>query len=313
MKKIDKKFFERLNEIYTKTDVEIIKNSMNLQKDIVVFRVNNIKSDKQKVIEALNKNNISFEEVGYIEDAFICRWIPKRKIWDLDIYKNGEIYMQSISSQIPALFFDLKVGDKILDLTAAPGSKTTQIASILKNDVEIIACDNSFVRLEKLKHNLEKQWVEKVEVKKCDVRNISEILKDEKFDKIVADLPCSAEWRINFNNEKSFWFWSEQNIKKNYKLQKDILKSAVELLKVWGELIYSTCTLAPEENEAIVHFLLSNFKDLKIVDIWLDTNLTRPWITKFDWKVFNKQVKKAIRFLPSWDTEWFFIAKFVRV
>jgi 16S rRNA (cytosine1407-C5)-methyltransferase len=126
-------------------------------------------------------------------------------------------------------------------------------------------------------------------------------------------LPCSAEWRINLNNEKTYSFWNEANIKRNYIVQKEILKDIVKLLKVNWILVYSTCTLAPEENEAIVHFLLSNFKELEIEPITLDYKNIRKWITKFWDTIYNKKVDNSLRCLPSEDTEWFFVAKFRKI
>lgn len=312
MKTINKLFWERLSKIYDKNDLELIEYALTIEKP-VTFRINKIKTTQEKIIEELNKNNIKFEILDFNEDCFICEWIQEKVLWDLDIYKNWEIYLQSISSQMPVLFLDLKANDNILDVTSAPGWKTTQMASILQNtQKEITACDNSFIRLEKLKYNIERQAVEKCNILKIDATTLNTQFKEETFDKILADLPCSAEWRINLNKEKTFWFWSEENIKKNYNIQKNILKSVVPLLKKWGTLVYSTCTLAPEENEEIAHFLLSNFKDLEIVDINLNSMLVRNWIKSFKDKVYNKNVIKSKRFLPSHQTEWFFIAKFIK-
>jgi 16S rRNA C967 or C1407 C5-methylase (RsmB/RsmF family) len=126
-------------------------------------------------------------------------------------------------------------------------------------------------------------------------------------------LPCSAEWRINFWVEKTYWFWSEDNIKKNYKLQKEILSSILPILKTGWNLVYSTCTIAPEENEGIVHFLLSNFKNLEIQEIFLDYKNIRNWIASFWNTVYNKNVIKSLRCLPSEETEGFFIAKFKKI
>jgi 16S rRNA C967 or C1407 C5-methylase (RsmB/RsmF family) len=129
----------------------------------------------------------------------------------------------------------------------------------------------------------------------------------------LADLPCSAEWRINLNNEKTYSFWSEKNIKANYYLQREILKSCVPLLKEDWILVYSTCTIAPEENEAIVHFLLSNFPELKIEEISLNSEFTRPGIKAFGKQVYRKDVEKTLRCIPNTTSEWFFIAKFRKV
>jgi 16S rRNA C967 or C1407 C5-methylase (RsmB/RsmF family) len=136
---------------------------------------------------------------------------------------------------------------------------------------------------------------------------------DDYFDVILLDAPCSSEWRINLNIEKIWNNWTMWNITRNYKVQKEILKNNISLLKSGWELIYSTCTLAPEENEAVVHFLLCNYKDLEIVDItsrFGDDFRFKNWIKSFWEVVFKRDVEKSIRALPSEITEGFFVAKF---
>ena len=197
-----------------------------------------------------------------------------------------------------------------MDVTAAPWSKTSQIASILWNSWEIVANDNNQIRIDKLKFTLTRQWVTCAKIIRSDARKLQEKFKKNYFDKILADLPCSAEWRINLNNEKTFWFWKESIFEKNSNLQKEILTSIISLLKPNWVLVYSTCTLAPEENEWIVDYLLANFPELEIEEISLDYENIRPWITNFGKIKFDKNVVKSIRCLPSEETEWFFVAKF---
>ena len=126
------------------------------------------------------------------------------------------------------------------------------------------------IRIDKLNFTLKRQGVTNTNVIKSDVRNIVKHLGETEignFTHILADLPCSSEWRINLNNEKSYIFWDELINKRSYRLQKQILQTVVPLLKAWWDFMYSTCTLSPEENEAVVHFMLSNYPDLELVDI----------------------------------------------
>jgi 16S rRNA C967 or C1407 C5-methylase (RsmB/RsmF family) len=112
------------------------------------------------------------------------------------------------------------------------------------------------------------------------------------------------------HNEKSFAYWNENIVKRNYKIQKEILKNVIPLLEEWWELVYSTCTINPFENEDIVHFVLCNFPEMKLQDIKLDFEFSRPWILKFENKSFKKELYKTVRILPSAINEWFFVAKF---
>lgn len=310
---LDKRFWQRMENIYPSIDIDIIKKWFNSKKRKVSFRINRLKTDWDDVLDVLKEIWLSYSKVDYLDDAYILDNWTEKDLWDLSIFKDWKIYLQSIASQIPVNFLDLKNGDNVLDVTAAPWSKTSQIASILDNSWEIIANDNNAIRIDKLKFTLERQWVKNTKVIKTDATKLSLIYKEYSFDKIVADLPCSAEWRINLNNEKSYSFWNEANIKRNYIVQKEILKNIVNLLKVGWILVYSTCTIAPEENEAIVHFLLSNFKCLEIEPITLDYKYIRKWVTKFWDKVYNKKVENSLRCLPSEDTEWFFVAKFRKI
>ncbi|NDK08377.1 methyltransferase domain-containing protein [Candidatus Gracilibacteria bacterium] len=310
---LDKRFWQRMENIYPSIDIDIIKKGFNSKKRKVSFRINRLKTDGDDVLDVLKEIGLSYSKVDYLDDAYILDNGTEKDLWDLSIFKDGKIYLQSIASQIPVNFLDLKNGDNVLDVTAAPGSKTSQIASILDNSGEIIANDNNAIRIDKLKFTLERQGVKNTKVIKTDATKLSLIYKEYSFDKIVADLPCSAEGRINLNNEKSYSFWNEANIKRNYIVQKEILKNIVNLLKVGGILVYSTCTIAPEENEAIVHFLLSNFKCLEIEPITLDYKYIRKGVTKFGDKVYNKKVENSLRCLPSEDTEGFFVAKFRKI
>jgi len=310
MKQLPKILQERLTEIYSKDEYAIIKDGFSIKKRKTTFRVNNLKSSYSEIIEALQRESIPFSEIPFLADAFILEKWDESTLWNLGIYKSGRIYIQSISSQIPVTFLDLQKWDKVLDITAAPWSKTTQIASILRGNWEIVAVEKNAIRMEKLKHNLKLQKVKNVKLFKKDASKISEDFSDEYFDKILVDAPCGSEWNINLNKENTYKNWEARYIKKNYAIQKSILKDNIKLLKEWGILVYSTCTLAPEENEGIVHYLLCNFPELEICDIELDYEFIKPWIRKF-WKyIYTNGVEKSIRILPNKETWGFFVAKF---
>lgn len=312
MKDLPKKFYQRLENIYSKNDLEIILNWYKTQKRKVSFRVNSIKSTSKEIEKVLSENNISFEKKEFLRDGYILTNWSEKDLWDLDIFKDWKIYMQSISSQIPALFMDLKENSIVLDTTSAPWSKTSQIATYMSNSWEIYANDNNAIRIQKLDFTLKRQWITNTKIIKNDATKLNKVFENETFDAILADLPCSAEWRINLNNEKSFGFWNEENIKKNANLQIEILKSIVPLLKKWWNLVYSTCTLAPEENEEIVLKVLELFPELELCKINLDYENSRVWITKFFDNSYKEIVKSSIRCLPSIESEWFYIAKFIK-
>ena len=313
--KLAKEFLDRLKEIYTVEELEIIEKWFTCENRKTSFRVNALKATDREIIEILKDKGFIVKKVDFLKHGYILENGDKNDLWALDIFKQWKIYLQSISSQIPVDMLDLNDFNKVLDVTAAPGWKTSQASAILKNTWEITAVDNNQIRIDKLNFTLKKQWCRNVDVIKSDARLLLKKNEEykEHFDHIIADLPCSAEWKINIHKEKSYGFWAMSVIKKNYHLQKDILKSILPLLKNNWTIIYSTCTLAPEENEAVVHMLLSNFPELQMQEIKLESQYAKPWISSFWKNVYRKDVTKSIRILPSDETEWFFIAKFKKI
>ncbi len=312
--KLDKEYKERLNLIYSKKEIEIISKWFKTKKKLVTFRVNQIKINNLYIENYLKEKWLKIEKISYLNNAYkLIDWI-ERDLWKLNIYKKWFIYIQWISSQLPVLFLDTKKEDKILDPSSAPGSKVSQISSEINNYWEILAIDNNKIRVDKLNFNLKRLWVTNTKVLKWDSSRIDLSTYQEYFDKIIFDAPCSSDWRFNLNIEKTYKYWKTDLVKRNYKLQKYILKNIIKTLKKWGTLIYSTCSLSPEENEGIVHFLLCNFKELEIVDIISKLNIKniKTWITRFWNIVYKKDVSKSIRILPNEDMEWFFIAKFIK-
>ena len=320
MKRLDKSFLEKLELIYSKSELKIIEDGFN-NPNPTIFRVNTLKTDYDAV-QNLIDYGFEVEKVDFLENAYKITKTWKLKLSDLKSFKKGYIYLQWITSQIPVELVELPEdisNFKVLDLTSAPGWKTTQMSARMNNSWSIIANEKSPVRLEKLKFTVNKQEASNVEIVKFDANSLKNSFEEGFFDVIIADLPCSAEWRINFEKEKSYKYLEKDWInKRNYKSQQGILKNTVNLLKSWGQLIYSTCTLDPTENEWIVNYLLFEFPELEIADIseyfdkkWLK-EISKAWILKYKKQVYKPEVAKSYRILPSKNTEWFFVTKFIK-
>jgi len=197
MQNLPAEFIHRLEKIYSKEDLDIVKSWFQTNRPLSI-RVNTLKTNNENIEKELNKLNINFEKISFLENWYILLNIEKKDIWKTEIYKNWEIYLQNISSQIPALVLWVKEGENILDLTAAPWSKTTQISALMNNTWSILACEKNAIRMDKMKYNIKKLGCKNIETYKWDVRNLAKYLKENKkdilFDRIIADLPCSAEW-----------------------------------------------------------------------------------------------------------------------
>jgi len=221
----------------------------------------------------------------------------------------GYYYIQELSSMMPILALQLSQKNALLDIAASPGSKTTQASALMENRGVIIANDISIGRISILAANLEKIGCTNVIVTRHDGVVLCEKLKklNFKFDKILADVPCSGEGNIR-NNPKTFKIWSLKAVQKLSKMQKKLASSALKLLKPGGEMLYSTCTHSPEENECVVQHLLDNFR-VAVQDIKLPIK-TRSGLTEWQNYTFSSELKKARRIYPQDNnTEGFFLCK----
>lgn len=154
----------------------------------VTLRINTIKTNKENVINALKTNEISFRDVLWYEDALVIDSKDEKDIRNLEIYKNGEIYLQSLSSIMSPLVLDPRPGENILDMAAAPGGKTTEMVALSNNKAMITACEKNKIRAERLKYNLDKQGASRVSLMMKDARRLDDFFS---FDKILLDAPCS--------------------------------------------------------------------------------------------------------------------------
>ena len=279
---------EKIIEQYGETLSKKIINGYVEKK--TTLRVNTLKSTNLKVKENLRKNDINFEDVSWNENALIIESMEE-KIRALELYKNGEIYLQSLSSMIPPLVLAPKPQENILDMTAAPGGKTTEISAITNNEAYITACEKNKIRLERLKYNLQKQGAKYVNVMQKDARNLDDFLK---FDKILLDAPCSGSGTENVFENK----FTKELILRLAKTQEALLKKALKIVKKGGEIVYSTCSILEQENENILKNVLKGYK-YEIIPIKISEEIeTLP--TKID---------GTICICPTEYFEGFFIAK----
>lgn len=264
------------------------------------IRVNTLKTTAKELKEKLD--DYEFRQVPWCREGF---WIkgPRTDLGNLMEHSLGYFYVQEAASMIPPVVLEPTEKDIVLDLAAAPGSKTTQMASLMKNHGLIIANDIKYERLKALSINLER----------CGVLNTVVTLRSNysfremKFDKILLDAPCSGSGAIR-KSLKTLKIWNPHMLIKLSNDQKRLLLNAFDSLKENGTLVYSTCSIDPEENEAVIDFLLRN-RDAKLEKIDLEINKSEV-ILDYDKRHFNDEIKKCLRIWPQDnDTEGFFAAK----
>ncbi len=266
----------------------------------VSLRVNTIKSNIDKVKEELSKKSIEFQDVTWNKDALILNNANEKLIQELDIYKNGEIYMQSLSSMLPPIILEPEPNIDILDMAAAPGGKTTQIAALSKNEAHITACEINAIRLERLKYNIDKQGATCVYVMKKDARTIDDFFS---FDKILLDAPCSGSGTLDIKDINLKKKFTSKLIEKSVSSQIALLKKAIKILKKGGELVYSTCSILAQENEDILEKVLKG-TNAQIVPITLEDKGI---------PILPVKIKGTVCVCPNELYEGFFIAKIMKV
>lgn len=309
---LPKQFLDRLAEIIPNRNFVSVLTSFCTKKP-TSFRTNLLKTTTGTLYDALTKQGFSLQTVPWYNDALLLKDRKQKELTTLDLYTNGYFYVQSLSSMIPALIVDPKPDERVCDLTAAPGSKTTQMAMMMKNKGEIFANDISRFRLYKLEANLRIQGVTNTKILKMPGQLLWEHFP-EYFDKTLVDVPCTLEGRFFCDSPKTFRDWTPRKSKVLSWLQRLLLRSAVSATKTGGSIVYSTCTLEPEENEAVIDWILKKEHGALIVEkITVPRLDMHHGISQWRSKQFTSQVQQTIRILPSETMEGFFVAKLRKI
>jgi 16S rRNA (cytosine1407-C5)-methyltransferase len=273
------------------------------------LRVNTLKTTKEALEQSFQASHITLTPVPWFPGAYIVNDTPLRTLTELDTYKEGHFYVQSLSSMIPALILDPKPEERVLDLCAAPGSKTTQMAAMMGNTGTILASDNSRLRIYKLDANLKMQGVTNTTVLFASGQAIWEQYP-ESFDKTLVDVPCSMEGRISTLDPITYEQWSTGKIKELAGRQRWLLRSAISATKPGGTIVYSTCTMAPEENENIIDWILKKEQGKVVLeDIHIEHLSYTPGLSVYKEKHYDDTMTKTMRIYPSASMEGFFVAK----
>lgn len=229
------------------------------------LRVNTLKATADEVAEALAAAGIAYERAPWYDDAFILDGaVRERVVWDLPIYQNGAIYLQSLSSMLPPLALAPRAGADVLDMCAAPGGKTSQMAALAHGAAHLTACEMSAPRAEKLSYNLNKLGARNVNVMRVDARKLDEFFS---FDQVLLDAPCTGTGTYRTGDERAPKRMTKQLLAKTTRSQHALLDRALTVLKPGGTLVYSTCSILPQENDDQVAAALKKHRDCKLVPL----------------------------------------------
>lgn len=249
MEQIPELLLQLLQKQYTEKEVNKILEGYQTKRE-TTLRVNTLKATVEEIKQILQSKKIEFEQMPWYPEAFVLRNIQETEIEKWKIYEQGKVYLQSLSSMLPVLLLEPKKNVDILDMAAAPGGKTTQLAALTQNTANITACEMNKMRAERLKYNIEKQGASSVYVMVTDSRKLDSYFS---FDQILLDTPCSGSGTITVGERRKF---TKEWLEKINHTQFTLLQKAISLLKPGGTMVYSTCSILSCENEEIVKKVL---------------------------------------------------------
>ncbi|UCF71376.1 MAG: NOL1/NOP2/sun family putative RNA methylase [candidate division WOR-3 bacterium] len=271
------------------------------------FRVNTLKARREQILGFLD--DLHPHEFSFWPNAFS---VDERRALGNHITHNlGLIYVQEVASMVPVIVLDPQPGEIVLDLCAAPGSKATQIAESMANLGLIVANEVNRKRMRGLIHNIKRCGVMNEVIISLNGQKLYRTFPDY-FDRVLVDAPCSAEGTIR-KSKAVLSHWGVRNIERMSRIQIGLAVSGFRSLRPGGVMVYSTCTIAPEENEMVISYLLRKFPDAEVLPVRVARLKMRPGVTQWQDVAFDPRVGQCARILPQDnDTAPFFVAKIAK-
>jgi len=301
--------FQKTYELPIKKSVKLISKRWIDSKDLSEIIKSTISEERD-----LSEPAFSFQWKKYTDVLFATRkqWLKSDSLWNHFLHQAWLIYVQEMAASLSVQMLWIEPWDKVLDMCAAPWWKSIQIADKL-DDWFLISNEPDSWRKKALESNIYRCWKYNVWIIQQDGCEIWKLLP-EFFDKVLVDAPCSGEW-MQYKSWKKVWQRDEKKSQKLSQLQTQLLISWLESLKIWWELVYSTCTTNPLENECVISVVLEKYWDsIELLPVPLDEK--SDWISTWrETEILNPEyAKKVARLWPhvQW-TGWFFIAKFRKV
>ncbi|MHA1916821.1 MAG: RsmB/NOP family class I SAM-dependent RNA methyltransferase [Candidatus Ranarchaeia archaeon] len=292
----------KLNSFLDSVEVKELLDSLSEELPQYI-RINTLKVSNEEVIQRLSLNEISLEEIKDVPYGF--KVSGEKSAGSLHEYLYGYYYVQSKASMLPPIALDPQQNEIILDMAAAPGGKTTHISQLMENSGILVATDIISNKLEIIQNHLWRMGISNTVLVKGDSRDF--LRSKPQFDRVLLDAPCTGSGIPNpIKNQKRN---STINISYSSQLQSQLMDAAVAVLKPEGVLVYSTCSLFPEENELIVDTTLRRYPNLELVDLPFKSG--DPGFTNIYGRDLIETLKKTRRFYShKHDTIGFFISKF---
>ncbi len=301
-------FLNRLEQIVAPADLPCVLTTFR-EKPPLTLRVNTLKVSEESACRELAAAGFELTVPRGIAGAFILKRGDLRALEKTTLFERGALYVQGLSSMLPVIVLAPQPGETLLDMAAAPGSKTTQMAMQMSNTGKIVANDLSRSRFFKLKANLARQGITNTDTKLGPGEMLGHRYP-ESFDRVLLDAPCSGEGRFHYSDPESFSMWKVSKLRGLASRQKSLFYSGFHALKPGGVMVYATCTFAPEENEGILDWAFEKFGDqMELVAIHFEFANARSGLQSWKGKAFDSRVQQAVRIIPDGLMEGFFFAK----
>lgn len=235
----------------------------------------------------------------------------KRAVTESAPHAAGEVYVMNASSLIPALALDPRPGEDILDVCSAPGGKAAHIAALTGNQARLRVNDSLKPRIRKLQEVIELLKVDVVSVTDHPGQYLDKLVTED-FDRILLDAQCSGEGMADLGRPDALRFWSLERVEQMSRLQQRMLVAAFKRLRPGGVLVYSTCTIAPEENEAPVDHLVRHHPAAVVEPIELAIPEAAPGLARWEGRDYDPGLRNALRVVPGPYMESFFVCRIRR-
>ena len=303
----NQELMEYIMQLFNPAECYAFLEMMDTQRPVTI-RVNSLRTQRAGLVKALTEKTVSMEPVDEVSKMAFKINASKVPIGATPEYLAGHYMLQSAASMLAVRALAPQPGEKVLDMASAPGGKTTYIGQLMKNKGIIIANDMKTERTKALFYNCQRMGLTNVIITNFDGRKFPSCMKN--FDRILLDAPCTGLGVISRDPSIK----AKRNMMDIYKaahLQRELLRKAIDLCKVGGYVVYSTCSFAVEENEAVVDYACRS-RYVKIVDTGLE--LENKAVTKYKESHFNDRMKYCIRVLPHvHNMDGFFVAKLLKV
>jgi 16S rRNA (cytosine1407-C5)-methyltransferase len=303
-------FLDRLARLVPAERLADVRSTFDVERP-TTFRANVARRAPDQLRRELEAAGLGVEPVAWCPFAFVLRAGTDADLRATEAYRAGELCVQGLASMVPPLVLAPRPGESVLDMCAAPGGKTTQMAAAMGGRGTIVACDASPVRFQKLKALVRVQGcADACELVRGGAKRLLPA-RAASFDRVLLDAPCSSEGRFRTDRPETWRGWSLAVVAKRAALQRELLAAALDLVRPGGTVVYSTCTLSPEENEEVLQTVLATGA-AELLPVELALPATVPAVAAWEGRTFHSTTPRALRLLPTPDTEAFFVARLRR-